>query len=132
MKFSQMSVIKSLISENTINRKEFMRFKRFFLWYHFQISRWYCSSMSSQNIFACFFRIPNIVISNTTVASNFMSSFNSFKILFIIYGCFFRMWNKESIMSITCWMSLWLEERVEIPKRRLDVFISVHFFKTHL
>ena len=60
-----------------------------------------------------------------------MNILNFFEILFIINSCLFWLTDEECIMSISGWMSLWLEKSVKVPKRRFHITISFHFLESH-
>ena len=57
---------------------------------------------------------------------------NCFKVLFIFNCGSFRMRNKESIVSITSWVSLRLEKSIKVPERTFNIAVCLHLFETHL
>lgn len=132
MKFCQMSIIQGFISEDSINREEFSGPEWFFFSNLLQILRRNCRSMSSQQIFVGFLRLPFIVISSASKSSLLMNIFHSLEILFIFNFSILRMSDEESIMSISGRMGLRLEQRIEIPERAFYISVSFHFFKSHL
>lgn len=131
MEFSKMSVIQSFISEHSINREEFSWSKWLFFCNHLQVSRRNSSCMSTQYVLVGLFRIPLVVVSFTSKSSFFMNIFNSLEIFFIFNCCRFWMWDKKSIMCISCWMSLRLEKSIEVPERTFHITICFHFLETH-
>lgn len=40
--------------------------------------------------------------------------------------------NEESVVHISSWMTLWLEESIKVPEGTLDVSVSQHLSETHL
>jgi len=132
MKLSQMSVIQSLVSKHTIDGEKFTRPKGFLLGYLLKIARGNCSRMCSEKVFKCLLRLPFIIVANTSEPTLLMNVFNCFKILFILHFGGFWVWNKESIVSVSGRVSLWLEKRVKVPERTFNVSVSLHLLKTHL
>lgn len=127
-----MGLIKCLVSEHSINGEEFSRSERHIICNGFQYPGRDSGCVCSKNVFFSLFFLPLTVISLTSKTSNFVYFFNFMEILLIIDSSLFGFWDKEGIMSISGWMSLRLEESIEIPKWRLNISISFHFFKAHL
>lgn len=126
-----MSIIKGLISEDSVNREEFSRSERLFLSNHLEISRRNSCGVSSEDIFESFLRIPFIVIAQTSITSSLVNVLDVLEILLIIDCCLFGMRYEESVMSVSSWMSLRLEEGIEIPEGALNVSICLHFLESH-
>jgi hypothetical protein len=109
VKLGQMSVIQSFVPKHTVNRKEFMRFEGLLISYTFEIARRNSGSVSSENVFESFLRLPLVVIAQTSEPSLFMNVPHCFKVLFILDLCHFRMRNEEGVMCVSGRVSLWLK-----------------------
>src|SRR5690349_24864022 len=128
-----MSRVECFITENFVNREIFYWFESSFLVCQFvKHSCTDCSCVSSLNIFLGFTNFPIVSIANRTISSFFMSFSHTFKIFCWEFRADFRISDEESVLSVTGWMLLRLEQSVKVPERRLNEIVRRHFLKSHL
>lgn len=88
--------------------------------------------MSSEKVFLGLSLVPLILVTKRAIAPLFMNLLN---FLAIAFGEIFaggRMLKEESVVHITSWMALRLEERVEVPEGALNILVGGHLIETHL
>lgn len=129
-----MGLIQSLVSEDSIDRKESSRSERFFVDDSLQCTTRNSSGMCSQDILLGFCLLPVTIVAETAIPSFLMGLFYFVKV-FIQLGvdlCLNRIGDKECIMGVSGWMMLRLEKSVEIPETVFNISIRSHLFETHL
>lgn len=131
MELGQVGVVEGLVSENTIDREEFVGFEGFFVGDHFEVLGGDGSGVCSEDVFVGLFRFPFVVVSSATEPSFLVDVLDGLKVLLVLYfGCF-RVGDEEGVVGVAGRMGLRLEEGIEIPEGAFDVTVGFHFFETH-
>jgi hypothetical protein len=131
MEFSQMSSIQSFIPKHSINTKILNRSKTLLLSKLIKHSSTHSCCMCTHYILTRFLFWPCTTPTTRILYTMLMSLFHTFQVSLFFYICFFRVRNKESVMSVSSRMLLWLEQRIKVPEWRLNKVISRHLCKSH-
>lgn len=87
--------------------------------------------MCSQKILLSFLNAPVILVANRAIPTLFMNLFNFLKIFFWEIFTIDGVLQEESVMKISCWVTLRLEKCIKVPEWALNKSVSWHFIETH-
>jgi hypothetical protein len=132
MELSQMSRVKSLITENSIDREILLRLEDGLLGQLVKHLRRDSRSVCAEQILASFINRPRILIAKRVLKAVLMCLLHSLAVG-LVRDLFARsrVLEEEGVVHVSSRMTLRLEKSVEIPEGALDESISGHLVKTH-
>lgn len=132
MELCEVSVVKGLVAEHSVNREELPRPEGLLLGDLLQVPRRDSCRMRSKNVFEGFLGLPLVVVPAASVASSLVHFLHPLEVFLVLHCGLFRVQDKEGVVGVSGGMGLWLEEGIEVPERAFHVAVSVHFLEAHL
>jgi len=109
MELSKMCDIKCLVSEYSIDGEMLNRFELLLLSKSVEHLWADSSGMSSQEILLGFFFLPFVLVAFGAISTFWVDFLNFLSIFFRIASALLWVLDEESIVHVSCWMTLWLE-----------------------
>ena len=133
MELSQVGSVQGFISEDSIDREVLEWPEAFLAMCHFVKHLGADSGgMSSQDVLASLFGLPVVAIALWSKATISVNLLDLGHIIWRHMKAICWVLDKESVMSISSWMTLWLEQSIKVPEWTFNITIGWHFLETHL
>ena len=131
MELGQVSRIECLVPEDTVDGEVLHRLKLLLLSLQEKHLGADCGSMGTQDILHGLFAAPARAVPKGALKAVFVSPAHSLLILLGYTVTGDGISAEESVLEVTCWVTLRLEKRVEVPERALYPAICRHFIEAH-
>lgn len=131
VELSQMSCIKSLVAEDTVDGEEFHRLELLLLSEIVKHLRADSSGVCAENILHSLLTTPARAVADSSRKSLFVSALDTLLVLFWDALARYGILTEESVLKVTSRVALRLEKCIEIPEAGLNPTISRHLIEAH-